>query len=557
MSFSIKDRQQGFDSLPTQPPEVLILGGGVVGCSIAAHLAEMQIPCALIEREDLATGASGNSTGLAHAGLRYLAQGQILYVFKESRERARIEQLAPHWVRPFNFLYPVYKNDPFGLSMVRLGTWIYDLMAWADALITHRSLPKRHRIATVDELVNRIPGLKTAGLEGATEYFVDARLQDARFTLGWAQRAAEHGARVLTYTEVSGFHSAATEPQRLTCKDRLSGAICSVEVPLVINATGAWIDGVRSAAGFQNPTVTPRQGIHLIVDQIASSPLIFSGEPRGRVFFVIPLGTKLSIVGTTDIPCRSLDPVIPQGEEILDLIRHLFHFFPYLKQGSNFQQSVDLYKQVHVRDLFWGVRPLVRQTKPTADPSRDHALVKDSNSFWSIAGVKLTAARRAGAEVSEAVWKARRKGRPPLVAKQPLPGGDLHNFDAYVQDAKRRFPQAEETQDLVGYLVSQYGTRYAEVLRYAAIDPRYGERLMPDEPWILAQPAYAAQEEMCLTLNDFVWRRAKWAHYRDLPQACVEKIAQAMAGTLQWSKDDIRQQLDDYAAEVQKHRVSA
>src|ERR1700756_4823828 len=99
MSFSWKDRQASLQSLKDNPPEVLIIGGGVVGCSIASHAPQCGLNCLLVEREDLAYGASGNSTGLAHAGLRYLAQGRLLYVFHESRERQRLQELAPHRVR--------------------------------------------------------------------------------------------------------------------------------------------------------------------------------------------------------------------------------------------------------------------------------------------------------------------------------------------------------------------------------------------------------------------------------------------------------------------------
>src|SRR5882672_10420207 len=104
MSFSFKNRESALASITTRRPELLIIGGGVVGCSIAAHAARMGLDVLVIEKEDIASGASGNSTGLAHAGLRYLAQGRLGYVFREGRERHRLQDLAPQWVQPFNFI---------------------------------------------------------------------------------------------------------------------------------------------------------------------------------------------------------------------------------------------------------------------------------------------------------------------------------------------------------------------------------------------------------------------------------------------------------------------
>src|SRR5882672_7813659 len=124
MSFSWKERQISIDTCQTRSTELLVIGGGVVGCSIAAHAAMLGLDCVLIERHDFASGTSGNSTGLAHAGLRYLAQGRVGYVFREARERLLLEKLAPQWVQPFPFIFPVYKGDPFGLMMIRLGTRI-------------------------------------------------------------------------------------------------------------------------------------------------------------------------------------------------------------------------------------------------------------------------------------------------------------------------------------------------------------------------------------------------------------------------------------------------
>src|SRR5882672_9624317 len=187
MSFSFKDRQDALASLKAIPPELLIIGGGVVGCSIAAHAARLGLDVLLLEKEDIASGASGNSTGLAHAGLRYLAQGRIGYVFREGRERFRLQELAPQWVQPFNFILPVYKSDPYPFWMVRLGTFLYDVLGWVDALLTKRSLVRRHRVLSTEDVKARIPGIRTEELVGGIEYFVDAKLQYSRFTLGYAQ----------------------------------------------------------------------------------------------------------------------------------------------------------------------------------------------------------------------------------------------------------------------------------------------------------------------------------------------------------------------------------
>jgi len=334
MSFSFKDRAAAIESLATNAPELLIIGGGVVGCSIAAHAARLGLNVLLIEKEDISAGASGNSTGLAHAGLRYLAQGRLGYVFREGRERHRLQELAPQWVRPFNFVLPVYDGDPYKFWMIRLGTWIYDLLGWVDALLTKRPLVKRHQVLSADMVKAKIPGIRTDNLLGGIEYYVDAKLQDSRFTLGYAQQAAQHGARILTHMEVTSVIAVEDVQPKVSGIDTLTGIPFELTAPLAINATGAWIDTVRRMAVMGNTLVQPSKGVHLVVDHISDSPLIMSSSTKGKVFFVIPIDSERSLVGTTDTPVKTaLEDVAPDPRDVMELLQQLFYFFPYLKPG--------------------------------------------------------------------------------------------------------------------------------------------------------------------------------------------------------------------------------
>src|SRR3954468_12644200 len=157
MSFSWKDRQTAIETCSTRAAELLIVGGGIVGCSIAAHAALLGMDCVLVERNDFAAGTSGNSTGLAHAGLRYLQQGRVSYVFHEARERLHLERLAPHWVQPFPFLYPVYKGDPSPLWLIRFGTALYQKLYRLASLGTGMHIGAPYRVVSPDELLERIP----------------------------------------------------------------------------------------------------------------------------------------------------------------------------------------------------------------------------------------------------------------------------------------------------------------------------------------------------------------------------------------------------------------
>ncbi len=558
MSFSFKDRQSALTSIGTRHPELLVIGGGVVGCSIAAHAARLGLDVLLVEKEDIASGASGNSTGLAHAGLRYLAQGRIGYVFHEGRERFRLQELAPQWVQPFNFILPVYKHDPYPFWMARFGTWVYDALGWIDALLTRRPLVRRHRVLSQEEVKARIPGIRAEDLVGGIEYFVDAKLQDARFTLGYAQQAAQHGARIVTHCEVTSITTAGASPPKVSCRDRLTGQSYTFTCTLAINASGPWIDEVRKTAGMGGNHVQKSKGIHLIVDHLVDSPLIMSSAAKGRVFFVIPIDAERTLVGTTDTAVGTpVDEVRPDAKDVADLLQQLLYYFPYLKQGPNLLEAMESYKQVHVRDVYWGVRPLLFQSGQTLLASREHRLIKDLPNFWSFPGVKLTAGRAAGEEAALEAWSFIRSGvSVPPVTWDSLPGGELGDVQNFLSYAQKRFKLGPHSETLIPYLVSMYGTRYVELVQWAQREPHFGEPLLADEPWILAQAAYAVHEEMVLTLNDFLWRRTKWAHLRDLPEALVRTVAETLGRYLSWSAVDLQTQIQEYNKELKKHRLA-
>ena len=220
-------------------------------------------------------------------------------------------------------------------------------------------------------------------------------------------------------------------------------------------------------------------------------------------------------------------------------------------------QAIENYKQVHVRSVYWGVRPLLLQQGASLQASREHRLVKDLERFWSIPGVKLTAAREAGLEVATEAWGRLRQGAPiPSVTWDSLPGGDLWNFERFVADAQRRFKIGPGTEGLIAYLVSMYGSRYVEILQWAQQEPQWRDLIVPGEPWIYAQVAYAAQEEMVLTLNDLLWRRTKWAHFRDLSEDAIDRLARTLGQFLGWTEEDREKEIDAYHLELKKHRLA-
>jgi glycerol-3-phosphate dehydrogenase len=543
VKFSFQERNRSLQHLRENPKiELLVVGGGVVGASIAAHAANLGLEVALIEKEDFASGTSGQSTGLAHAGFRYLAQGRFWYVFKESREVQRLLSLAPHLVRPFDFCLPVYRGDPYPFWAIRLATWIYSGLSWLTSAISGYQKQRSPAVLSPQELLKRFPELNPEGLKGAAEYFVDARVIDTRFSLELARSAAEAGAHILPYVKMTNIGN------HVRCRDMISAVDFDLSPRLVVNATGPWIDEIRSLWGYPDPSMTLSQGIHLIVDRVADTPLIFSTDIPGQVFLVLPYGSDVSLIGTTETPLVHPGEAGPREDEIEHLLRHLLRRFPHL---GNDQAA---YSRDHVRHVFWGTRPLLKQSGNTLLASREYALIKEE-SLWSVPGVKLTAGRVAGEEVAAEAWRFLRKSSPPHKRLTGLPGGNFDSFGSFVKQSSEKFP--ELSRAALYYFSGIYGTDFEDVMLLGKNEPALSEKVLMEEPWIWAEAVYAARNEMALTLEDFLFRRTRWARGRILPKLVIERAADLLGRELGWDAEEKKRQLEQYSETLKKHSISS
>src|SRR5688500_10622431 len=132
--------------------DLLIIGGGIVGCGAARDAAMRGLKTALVEQNDLAFGTSSRSSKLVHGGLRYLEQGEVSRVFEPVSERRVLMDIAPHLVTPLGFLFPVYKHGRRGVFTVNIGMWLYD------GLSLFRS-PRIHRNLSAKDVAEEEPAL--------------------------------------------------------------------------------------------------------------------------------------------------------------------------------------------------------------------------------------------------------------------------------------------------------------------------------------------------------------------------------------------------------------
>src|SRR2546429_3294408 len=106
----VKTMTRDIDCLTERTFDVLVVGGGIYGLTIAYDAAQRGLSVALIEADDFGSGASFNHLRTIHGGLRYLQSLDIVRARESMRERATLARIAPHAVQPLVFAFPLRRS---------------------------------------------------------------------------------------------------------------------------------------------------------------------------------------------------------------------------------------------------------------------------------------------------------------------------------------------------------------------------------------------------------------------------------------------------------------
>jgi glycerol-3-phosphate dehydrogenase len=482
-------RDQSLEQLAGASVDVLVIGAGVVGAATALAAAEAGATVAVVDRGDVAGETSGASSKLLHGGLRYLAMGDLGLVRQAHAERRlNAEVIAPHLVRPLDFIVPVRDGSPAPLWKVRAGIFLYGALS--------RFADGRSGRISVAEASRRVPDLAIAGLHGTVLYH-DHQTNDARLTLLALQGAAARGAMVATHVEVVELLQADGRMRGAVLLDRLGGNSFTITARSVVNATGPWVDRLRRLESpSAGTTVTLSKGAHLVLEggehwtAAVTTPL-----PHGRVSFAIPW-EGLLLLGTTDEPYDGDPADLRATDADQDQI---------LAEAAR-SVDADAVSPARVRSRFAGIRVLPMSGASTVRRRRETVITKGPAGMVSVAGGKLTTWRLIGAKAARVALAELGSGAA-VGTPTPLPGAaPIGSVDDEIAGAAPGL-----ADDVRRHLGRQYGSRALDVVALGARDRSLLDRMHPDAPDIWAQVEHAREHEWAATADDILRRRTTLA----------------------------------------------
>ena len=367
----VRERRESWD--------IVFIGGGATGVGCALDAASRGLDVLLLEQHDFGKGTSSRSTKLIHGGVRYLAQGDISLVREAMKERGILLRNAPHVVHKQAFIVPCYSR--WQKFYYGVGLKIYDLLSGKYSF-------GRSQILSARETIERLGTVKTEGLKGGILYY-DGQFDDTRLLIDMVTTANSLGASIVNYAKVSELTK--DELGRILgveFADQWTGEKITVNAKVVINATGAFCDAVRTMADADSKSlVTLSQGIHLVFDRKflpGDAAIMIPKTSDGRVLFCIPWHGH-TLIGTTDTPIdhAELEPTALESE--VDFVLETAGAYLNLKPSRN-----------DILSVFVGIRPLVRSdaAKKTSSLSRGHMIEIDAAGMVTITGGKWTTYRR-------------------------------------------------------------------------------------------------------------------------------------------------------------------
>jgi glycerol-3-phosphate dehydrogenase len=504
-------RAENVERLQREAFDVCVIGGGITGAGIALDAASRGLSVALVERDDFASGTSSKSSKLIHGGLRYLAQYDFALTWEGVRERDVLRRLAPHLVRPLQFLYPITRKGR-ETRFATLGLTAYDVVAGMNGFRRHH----RAKAKTMRELAPRLDQSRVA----AAWTYWDAFADDARLVFAVVRAAHSFGAVVANYVEAAGLDKLNGQIRAVVATDTRSGRSFAVRARQVVNAAGVWAERVGSLDAEEAvPGLRPAKGIHIVIPSSAlrlGAACIFpSAAHDRRSLFAIPWGPVV-ILGTTDTEYGgALDSPAIEEDDV-----------EYVLASANRAFELDL-TSLDVAAGWAGLRPLrAGDASRTADLSRRHAIELSSAGLITITGGKLTTYRRMAADAVDLVCRELGVRVSSRTAQIPLgitrPPAELVTEVRRTTDALRLDPSAAST------LVGRYGDLAPAVAETITRDRSLAERVSPEDPTLYADIAWAYRAEMAARLEDALARRTRLAlRTRDAGLADLDALARA------------------------------
>lgn len=288
--------------------DVIIIGGGVVGCAIARELSQYRLSVALLEKHsEVCEGSSKANSGIVHGG--FDAKQGTLKARLNVRGNELIRRLAPQLqfhFKQIGSLVVAFSDENMGeikkLHERGIANGVPELELW----------DREKTLAEEPNLSPETRGALFCGTAGIVCPF--------GMTYAFIENAVENGVELICDAEVTGIQKIDEDIQHVPTQDTAVHAVTaqtSVQAPTfsvttsqgvfttryVINAAGLYADKIAAMIGDYDYTINPRKGEYRVLDKVCGDlvhHVIFQAPTKmGKGVLVTPTYDNNLLAGPT------------------------------------------------------------------------------------------------------------------------------------------------------------------------------------------------------------------------------------------------------------------
>jgi glycerol-3-phosphate dehydrogenase len=530
-----------FDTEFDKHYDVIVIGGGISGVSVAYEAASQGLKVALFEKGDFGEATSAATSKLIHGGLRYLKNLEFGLVRESLTERRVLENIAPNLVYPLPFMVPTYRSMKGNKLSLFLGMVLYDLLSLDKAWTWDKTkrLPF-HKTISAKRTRNLEPCVQQSDLNGSSIYYDCQNINPERLTLSILKSAILHGANAANYSQVDSFLKDKNQIKGVKVTDLLNKQSHEVTSDIVINCTGPWTDIVLNSANNDKSNqhhILRSEGIHIITKKLCFKHAVLMMTKKGRHIMLIPWRNH-SLIGTTDKEYTgNPDDYRVTKESIQELIDEFNNNFGTVKL-----------KYSDVEFAYGGLRPLVdNQAEASYQSSRKYEIYDNAkeglNGLITVEGGKYTTSRKLASHVIKLISKKLQKklGKSTTNNKY-LVDSDIKNMESFIRQLVLRYPLF--SQATINYVGRNYGLQCHTIFRLAMYDKPLSQVLNEDGE-ILAEVVYVIKKELAYTLSDIFFRRTGIGTLGYPGDDTFNKVVEIAKEQLNWNEERTQNEINE------------
>ena len=537
--------------------DLVVIGGGIYGISVAWDATLRGLSVALLERGDFVNATSANSFRIVHGGIRYLQHADLPRVRESSHERRTLLRVAPHLVEPLPIIIPTYGHGMQGRSAMAAGFRLYDALTFD----RNRGIgdPSRQipggRLLPPADVLELFPSVDAHGLTGGALFHDGQMYNPTRLGFSFMRSAVERGCVAINYAEARSLISSGDRVSGVRVRDNLSGDSFDVRARVVVNAAGPWSESFLAGQGLDlEPAGTYSRDACFIVRRRPTHRfgLAVPGRTRdpdaivsrkARHLFVVPW-RDVTLIGVWHVVHGAApDRFSVTDEDLEAFIDEINGAHPVLDLSVDdvamWNAGLVLFGEnvPGAADLSYGKRSRV------VDHQRTHGIA----GLITAIGVRWTTARAVADRVVRLA--CRQLGRKPGASetdRTPAFGGSIDDMPGFLSELSRNPPPslAAAGPAALYRLGRNYGSELDRIARYAETEPGGGDRLGTSDV-LRAEVSHAVREEAAVRLGDAVFRRTDLGTAGDPGDDAIVECCDIMASELDWSDERRQRELAD------------